>query len=60
MRGIKSVNRGESLADIDHFHTVRDLAIASPFHYLLFDEDLMPVLHALTLGEIVQVYPSHS
>ena len=48
------------MADIDHFHTVRDLAIASPFHYLLFDEDLMPVLHALTLGEIVQVYPTNS
>jgi len=58
MRGIKPINRGERLAYIDHFHTVRDLAIDSPFHYLLFDEDLSPVLQALTLDMILAIHPT--
>jgi len=48
MRGIKPINRCERLVYIDHFHTVRHLAIDSPLHFLLFDEDLSPVLQALT------------
>lgn len=58
MRGMKPINRGERLAYIDHFYAVRDLAIDSPFHYLLFDEDLSPVLQALTLDEILKIHPT--
>jgi len=58
MRGIEPINRGERLAYIDLFHQERDLAIDSPFHYLLFDEDLSPVLQALTLDEILEIHPT--
>ena len=58
MRGIEPINRGERLAYIDLFHQQRDLAIDSPFHYLLFDEDLSPVLQALTLDEILEIHPT--
>ena len=58
MRGMSPINRGERLAYINHFHTVRDLAIDSPFHYLLFDEDLSPVLQALTLDKILEIHPT--
>ena len=58
MRGVKPINRDDRLAYIDYFHTVRDLAIDSPFHYLLFDEDLSPVLQALTLDMILAIHPT--
>lgn len=58
MRGREPINRGERLAYIDLFHQERDLAIDSPFHYLLFDEDLSPVLQALTLDEILEIHPT--
>ena len=58
MRGIKSINRDDRLAYIDYFHYVRDLAIDSPFHYLLFDEELSPVLQALTLDMILVIHPT--
>jgi len=58
MRGIKPINRDDRLSDIDYFHTVRDLAIDSPFHYLLFDEELSPVLQALTLDMILVIHPT--
>ncbi|MEI6031492.1 MAG: hypothetical protein WCQ20_10050 [Synechococcaceae cyanobacterium ELA739] len=58
MKGIKPINRDERLAYIDLFHQERDLAIESPFHYLLFDEDLSPVLQALTLDEILSLHPT--
>jgi hypothetical protein len=57
MKGLKPINRDERLAYIDLFHQERDLAIDSPFHYLLFDEDLSPVLQALTLDEILSLHP---
>jgi hypothetical protein len=55
---MKPINRDERLAYIDHFLTIRDLAIDSPFHYLLFDEDLSPVLQALTLDRILEIHPT--
>ena len=58
MKGIKPINRDERLAYIDLFHQERDLAIDSPFHYLLFDEELSPVLQALTLDEILSLHPT--
>ena len=58
MKGIKPINRDERLAYLDLFHQERDLAIDSPFHYLLFDEDLSPVLQALTLDEILSLHPT--
>ena len=58
MKGLKPINRDERLAYIDLFHQERDLAIDSPFHYLLFDEDLSPVLQALTLDEILSLHPT--
>ena len=58
MREIKPINRDDRLAYLDHFHTVRDLAIDSPFHYLLFDEDLSPVVQALTLDKILAIHPT--
>jgi hypothetical protein len=58
MKGLKAINRDERLAYIDLFHQERDLAIDSPFHYLLFDEDLSPVLQALTLDEILSLHPT--
>jgi len=58
MKGLKPINRDERLAYIDLFHQERDLAIESPFHYLLFDEELSPVLQALTLDEILSLHPT--
>jgi hypothetical protein len=58
MKGLKAINRDERLAYIDLFYQERDLAIDSPFHYLLFDEDLSPVLQALTLDEILSLHPT--
>jgi len=58
MKGLKPINRDERLAYIDLFHQERDLAIDSPFHYLLFDEELSPVLQALTLDEILSLHPT--
>ena len=53
-----SIQREERLAYIDFFKEARDLAIRSPFHILLFDEDLSPVLQALTLDEILCLHPT--
>jgi len=58
MKGLKPINRDERLAYIDLFHQERDLAIDSPFHYLLFDEELSPVLQVLTLDEILSLHPT--
>ena len=58
MKGLKPINRDERLAYIDLFHQERDLAIDSPFHYLLFDEELSPVLQAITLDEILSLHPT--
>jgi hypothetical protein len=55
---ISSINREDRLAYIDYFKRARDLAISSPFHILLFDEALSPVLQALTLSEILQLHPT--
>jgi hypothetical protein len=52
----QEISREERLAYLDLFHGARDLAIDSPFHYLLFDEDLSPVLQALTLDEILSLH----
>ncbi|PZV05576.1 MAG: hypothetical protein DCF23_02855 [Cyanobium sp.] len=43
---------------MDYFHEARDLAIDSPFHYLLLDEALSPVVQALTLDEILSLHPT--
>lgn len=53
-----SIQREDRLAYIDYFKEARDLAIRSPFHILLFDEDLSPVLQALTLDEILCLHPT--
>ncbi|MCP9826969.1 hypothetical protein KBZ19_00490 [Synechococcus sp. L2F] len=52
------VSREERLAYLDLFRESRDLAIDSPFHYLLFDEALSPVVQALTLDEILSLHPT--
>lgn len=53
-----SITRDDRLAYIDFFREARDLAIRSPFHILLFDESLSPVLQALTLEEILGFHPT--
>ena len=45
-------------AYINLFREARDLAVESPFHYLIFDEGLSPVLKALTLDEILRIHPT--
>ena len=40
MSVIKSISREERLDYIDLFRSERDLAIDSPFHYLVFDKGL--------------------
>ncbi len=52
------ISREERLAYLGLFREARDLAIDSPFHYLLFDEDLSPVVQALTLDEILSLHPT--
>ncbi|MCP9829338.1 hypothetical protein KBZ19_12675 [Synechococcus sp. L2F] len=54
----QEICREARLAYLDYFREARDLAIDSPFHYLLFDEDLSPVVQALTLDEILSVHPT--
>jgi len=56
--GCRRISREERLAYLDLFREARDLAIDSPFHYLLFDEDLSPVVQALTLDEILSLHPT--
>lgn len=58
MRDIAPINREERLAYIDLFHSARDLAIESPFHYLVFDEALSPVVQAVTLDQLLQLHPT--
>ncbi len=52
-----SITRNDRLAYIDFFKQARELAIRSPFHFLLFDEALSPVLQALTINEILCIHP---
>lgn len=42
MSVIKSISLEERLAYIDFFCSEGELAIDSPLHYLVFDEDLSP------------------
>ena len=58
MRDIAPISREERLAYIDLFCSARDLAIESPFHYLLFDEALSPVVQAVTLDQLLQLHPT--
>lgn len=58
MSEIAPINREERLAYIDLFHSSRDLAIESPFHYLVFDEALLPVVQAVTLDQLLQLHPT--
>jgi hypothetical protein len=58
MSDIAPINRGERLAYIDLFRSARDLAIESPFHYLVFDEALSPVLQAVTLDQLLELAPT--
>jgi hypothetical protein len=60
MRDIAPINRDERLAYIDLFHSARDLAIESPFHYLVFDEALSPVVQAVTLDQLLQLHPTNA
>lgn len=52
------ITRDDRLACIDFFRKARSLANRSPFHILLFNESLSPVLQALTLGEILDFHPT--
>lgn len=52
------ISSQDRLAYIDLFREARDLAVQSPFHYLIFDEGLSPVLKALTLDEILLIHPT--
>jgi len=55
---ITPISREERLAYIDLFCRERDLAIDSPFHYLIFDEALSPVLQAVTLDQMLELHPT--
>lgn len=52
------ISRDDRLAYLGLFREALDLAIDSPFHSLLFDEALSPVLQALTLDEILSLHPT--
>lgn len=54
----QSISSEDRLAYIDLFREARDLAVQSPFHYLMFDEGLSPVLKAVTLDEILRIHPT--
>ena len=58
MSAITPINREERLAYVDLFCRERDLAIDSPFHYLVFDEALSPVLQAVTLDQLLELHPT--
>jgi hypothetical protein len=58
MNVIKSISREERLVYIELFCSERDLAIDSPFHYLVFDEALSPLLQAVTLDQLLQLHPT--
>ncbi len=58
MSAISPISREERLAYIDLFYRERDLAIDSPFHYLVFDEALSPVLQAVRLDQLLELYPT--
>ena len=58
MSAITPISREERLAYIDLFCRERDLAIDSPFHYLVFDEALSPVLQAVTLDQLLKLHPT--
>ena len=58
MSDIAPIRRQERLAYIDLFRSARDLAIESPFHYLVFDEALSPALQAVTLEQLLQLHPT--
>lgn len=58
MSTITPISREERLAYIDLFCRERDLAIDSPFHYLVFDEALSPVLQAVTLDQLLKLHPT--
>lgn len=58
MSAITPISREERLAYIDLFCRERDLAIDSPFHYLIFDEALSPVLQAVTLDQMLELHPT--
>ena len=52
------ISREDRLAYLGLFREALGLAIDSPFHHLLFDEALSPVLQALTLEEILSLHPT--
>lgn len=58
MNVIKSISREERLVYIELFCSERDLAIDSPFHYLVFDEALSPLLQAVTLDQLLLLHPT--
>jgi hypothetical protein len=58
MSAITPISRDERLAYINLFYRERDLAIESPFHYLVFDEALSPVLQAVTLDQLLELHPT--
>lgn len=52
------ISREDRLAYLGFFREALDLAIDSPFHYLLIDQALSPILQALTLDEILSLHPT--
>jgi hypothetical protein len=58
MSALTPISREERLAYIDLFRSERELAIDSPFHYLVFDEALSPVVQAVTLDQLLQLHPT--
>jgi len=54
----QEIHRETRLAYLDYFSEAVELAIRSPFHYLIFDEALSPLVQALTLKEILALHPT--
>ena len=58
MSDVSPINRDELLTYINLFRSAWDLAIESPFHYLVLDEVLLPVLQVVTLDQLLQLHPT--
>ena len=54
----QEIDRETRLAYLDYFSEAVELAIRSPFHFLIFDETLSPLVQALTLTEILALHPT--
>jgi len=57
---VAPICRDKRLMYADLFHSARDLAIESPFHYLMFDEAFSPVVQAVTLDQLLQLHPTNA